>query len=78
MINEIRYRQIRDQIRAINSLGGQQITTYQQRDNVTGQRDLTSADGSTLPTKYLSESVPDNAPLYSAGGFALPGTSFNR
>lgn len=64
------YRQLQNRI--IPSAGT--IATYIERDGLTGQRTIETADGGRYLAQYISNSQPSGImPLIKAGTIGLPG-----
>jgi hypothetical protein len=78
-IFNIRSLQFHQQVSAIQGITGTPIATYQDRDPVTGQRNLIGADGGQLSARYLSANEPEATPLLiRATSLGLPATIANR
>jgi ssRNA-specific RNase YbeY (16S rRNA maturation enzyme) len=58
MLNQIRYHQQYRQIQAQIEPGAGSVVSYDTRDPATGLRVVTTADGGTQNTQYLSNSQP--------------------
>ena len=74
MINQLRTQQAHQQAIAINQIrANQQIATYQNRDDISGDRILQSADGGNIRATYLSANDPDKIYSVKSTAFGIPG-----
>jgi hypothetical protein len=74
MLNQIRYQQQFQQIQSSPKPRTGNVATYVDRDSITGQRTITTADGSRYLAQYISNSqLSGTIALARSGTVGLPG-----
>jgi hypothetical protein len=78
MIDRIRAQQQTQQARQIIALRGSQTATYEDRDDISGDRILRSADGGLVRANWLSENEPQDLFYIKENSFATPNHAVAR
>lgn len=74
MMNQIRYQQQCQQLKAARSLNISNVAIYTSRDTVTGQRQVETADGGQSIAKYVSNSeISGTISISFTSPLGLPG-----